>query len=256
MRRRGVKLSLLALTLSACAPEETQDPSLAAWATQMEAARKARESGDPATAQLHFEKAEDLADADGRLLLRVRSNEALAHQAAGRGDLSEAEDRFETILALQLDSLRATGVPADELLTTLGTLGDLSLRSNDLDRAQAYYDQILTLTNEGWVDLSPQRPHLSLVLAGQARVLLARGDSVAADSISRRATGIRQYAQAYGLFINQQYDEAVAQFRSTVSYQQQHLGADHSDARQTLRDLNHVLDLLGQSKVAEDISVD
>ena len=41
-----------------------------------------------------------------------------------RGDMQQADSLFQTILGLQLDSLRTSGVPADDLLTTLGTLAE------------------------------------------------------------------------------------------------------------------------------------
>jgi tetratricopeptide (TPR) repeat protein len=210
---------------------------MVAWAAQMEAARGALESKDIAAAERHYETAADLARADGRLRLVVRSLEGLAHQAAGRGDLAEANRLFQSILALQLDSLRTTGVAADDLLTTIGTLGDICLSTNQLDRAEAYFVQLMSLADEGWIDLTPQRPHLSLVLAGQARVLLAQGDSLAASAMGARATGLRQYAQAYG-------------FRSVLDYQRQLVGPDHPDVARTVKDLTHVLDLLGRSEDA------
>ena len=223
---------------------------MVAWAAQMEAARGALESKDVAAAERHYETAADLARADGRLRLVVRSLEGLAHQAAGRGELAEANRLFQSILALQLDSLRTTGVAADDLLTTIGTLGDLCLSTNQLDRAEAYFVQLMSLADEGWIDLTPQRPHLSLVLAGQARVLLAQGDSLAASAMGARATGLRQYAQAYGLFVGQKYSEAETQFRSVLDYQRQLVGPDHPDVARTVKDLTHVLDLLGRSEDA------
>ncbi len=217
---------------------------MVAWAAQMEAARGASENKNSAAAQAHYDSAATLARADGRLRMVARSLEGLAHLAAGHGDLTEADRLFQTILALQLDSLRSTGVPGDDLLTTLGTLGDICLQTHQPDRAELYFEQILSLADEGWIDLSPQRPHLSFVLAGQARVLLARGDSTGADRTGRRAAGLRQYSQAHGLYVGQQYAEAEAAFRSTLNYQQQHLGKDHPDVTRTANDLTLVLKLL------------
>ncbi|MBT4611196.1 MAG: tetratricopeptide repeat protein [Gemmatimonadetes bacterium] len=251
MKHRSLAAALLTVVLAwNCTPEPEPDTGLVTWSAQMEAARGALEGKDLAAAQLHYEAAADLARADGRLRLVVRSLEGLAHQAAGRGDLAAADSLFQSILALQLDSLRTTGVAADDLLTTLGTLGDICLRTKQLDRADAYFSQLMSLADDGWIDLTPQRQHLSLVLAGQARVLLAQGDSMAASAMGARATGLRQYAQAYGLYVGQKYSEAETQFRSVLDYQRQLQGPDHPDVARTVNDLAHVLDLLGRSEEA------
>ena len=237
-----------------CTPEVTEDPALTAWAAQMDAAGKAVESADATAAQTHLDSAARIAQADGRLRLVVRSLEGLAQQAAGRGDFAAADSLFRSILSRQLDSLRSTGVPADDLLRTLGTLGDIALQLGDLDRASGYYDQILELADEGWLYLSPERPHLSLVLSGQARVLQARGDSAGAARIGIRATGLRHYAHGHELYAGQRYDEAEKQLKMAVTYQTQHLGATHPDVAATRRDLAHVLDLLGRSDEAANLS--
>ncbi len=236
-------LATLLLCLG-CTPEVTEDAALTAWSAQMEAADKAIEAADGGAAQTHLDSAARIATVDGRLRLVSRSLEGLAQQAAGRGDFAAADSLFQTILSLQLDSLRTTGVSADDLLRTLGTLGDITLQLGELDRASGYYEQILELADEGWLYLSRERPHLALVLAGQARVLQVRGDSIAAARLGARATGLRHYAHGHDLFVGQRYDEAGKQLRRALAYQEQHLSAAHPDIAATQRDLSHVLDLL------------
>ena len=246
-------LLLLAAMLSfSCTPEASQDTALLAWAAQMEAAGKARETGDLTTAQAHYETASQLAFADGRLQLVVRSLEGLAQQAASRGDYASADSLFRVILARQTDSLRTTGVPADDLLRTLGTLGDIALQLGQPSTAAAHYDQIFEFAEEGWLDLSPQRPHLSLVLAGQARVMQAIGDSAGAARTGIRATGLRHYAHGFDLFIGQRYDEAEAQLQQALAYQIEHLGEAHADVARTRADLAHVRELRRQADTTEN----
>lgn len=234
------------LVLAGCTPADPEDPALSAWVEQMEAARAAREAGDTAGAQAAYEAASQLAEADGRLRMNVRSLEGLAHMAAGRGDLAGAESLFEQMLALQMDSLRTTGVPADDLLQTLGTLGDIALQRGETERAAALFDQIVSLADEGWIDLSPYRPHLSFVLAGQARVKLAQGDTLAASRLGTRASGLRQYAQGFELFVSMRYDEAEKMLQGALEFQMQQLGADHDDVANTRRALEHVRRLAAQ----------
>lgn len=246
MKAGGLLLLLAAILSFSCTPEPPQDSALLAWAAQMEAAGKARETGDLAAAQTHYEAASQLAFTDGRLRLVVRSLEGLAQQAASRGDYASADSLFRVILARQIDSLKTTGVPADDLLRTLGTLGDIALQLGEPAGAAARYEQIFRFADEGWLDLSPQRPHLSLVLAGQARVMQATGDSAGAARTGVRATGLRHYAHGFDLFIGQRYDEAEAQLQRALAYQIEHLGESHADVALTRADLAHVRELRGQ----------
>ncbi|MEE2659847.1 MAG: tetratricopeptide repeat protein [Candidatus Latescibacterota bacterium] len=234
-----------ALCIDACASSENppQDPAKKLWSEQMQSATSARQQGQLEVAEGHLRAAMSTAEGAGRNRLQARATEGIAQLKAAQGEVTEADKLFRQTLNLQMAGLESADIPGHDVLITLGALGDLNMSRNRVAEARAYYDEILQLGRNGWVQLSPRDPSLAYTLDGLARVHEALGEHGIADTLTSRATAIKYFAQGYHQFVVGQYTQAQDMLQRALALQERSLGGTHPDVAYTCAILAQIYDV-------------
>ena len=207
-------------------------------------------TGDLETARLEYRRALEALGQGGPPGPRRDAIWGLARVEAASGNLAESEALHLRSLDYMVDSLGVAKVPGEKLIAALGSLADLNLSMGRPRQAEAYFRRILALRNEGWVTLEPHDMGFAFTVGGMSRARAALGDSVAADSLSKRALGLRQYAQAYNRHIGGDTEETESGLRRALSMQIRFLGPDHEDTARTAHLLALVLETAGKTEQA------
>ena len=235
----------VAATFAGCdatAPQSTGDSGTAALHEILREASRAAEKGQYEQAEERFAAA--LAEANGsdaERLVRVRILQSLARVKAVQGRVEAADSLHHEALALLEEDAEDLGIPGEELLQALGSLGNLARARGDLDTAEWRFGQILQRGAEGEISLQPHDIALPATLSGLAKVARARGDLERADSLSSRGMGLKLYSQGFAAYTHNDLQQAESMYRRALSVQEKSLGPFHPDVAATSSALGRLL---------------
>ncbi len=236
-------VALVALTSCGDPSGDTPEP----WQEAGHAAQQAYQAQRMEEAQTGFREALRLADEAGSEVGRMNAFEGLAASLAVAGDLGAADSLYTILLDLQRQRLVADSLSGMAVVRTLGSLGEINLRRNDVGRAERFFTGIMDLNRRGQVDLRAEDPALAYAVQGLGEVLGARGQAAAADSLRARAMGLRLYAQGFSLYLGEDMVRAEQAWRRALAHQDRVLGPDHEDVARTAHALGRLLEFIGRS---------
>ena len=235
----------VAATFAGCdatAPQSTGDSGTAALHEILREASRAAEKGQYEQAEERFAAALAEANSSGaERLVRVRILQSLARVKAVQGRVEAADSLHHEALALLEEDAEDLGIPGEELLQALGSLGNLALARGDLDTAEWRFGQILQRGAEGEISLQPHDIALPATLSGLAKVARARGDLERADSLSSRGMGLKLYSQGFAAYTHNDLQQAESMYRRALSVQEKSLGPFHPDVAATSSALGRLL---------------
>ena len=226
----------------ATAPESTGDPGHPALREILKEATAAAEKGQYPESEERFAAA--LAEANGSDAgprMRVQILQSLAHVKAIQGRIEAADSLHRKALALLEEDPEGLGIPGEDLLLALGSLGNLALARGDLDTAEWRFRQILERGAEGEISLQPHDLALPATLSGLAKVAQARGELERADSLSNRSMGLKLFSQGFAAYTHNDLQQAESMFRRALSVQEKSLGPFHPDVAATNAALGRLL---------------
>ena len=87
-------------------------------------------------------------------------------------------------------------------------------------------------------------------MQGLGDVLATLGDSTRADSLRRRAPGLRLYAQGFSYYVGDKLKRAEQAYRGALQHQERVLGPNHEDVARSANALGRLYELQGLSDKA------
>lgn len=224
------------------ATESTGDSEIAALQEILLEASEAAEKGEYERATERYTAALSEANSSGAgTFARVRILQALARLKAVQGQMEPADSLHLEALALlegDSDDLETSG---EELLQSLGSLGNLALARGDLDTAEWRFRQILQRGAEGEITLQRHDIALAVTVSGLAKVARARGELERADSLSSRGMGLKLYSQGFAAYTHDDLQQAESMYRRALIIQEKSLGPFHPDLAATSSALGKLL---------------
>lgn len=245
-RFRVAVCAFLGLVLASCGAADQAPES---W-------RKAAIEAKRAVRAQHFGKADTLfaevlqmAAEDGSESGRLVAIEGLAASHALRGNLGVADSLYSVLLDMQRRRFEADSLSGMALVLTLRSRGEINLSRGLPELAGVDFADILRLDADGAVDLRPEEGTLAFTIEGLGQVRAAGGDTLGADSLGGRATGLKLYAQGFSEYVGDDFDRAEQTLRAALHHQERFLG-EHEDLARTAHALGRVYDMRGRRREA------
>ena len=233
----------LALCFLGCdARTESTGADRATLNAHLKAAADAVERGQYGTAESEYQAALAAVDHGGfSAATRIGILQSAARVKAVQGEHAAAESLYmEVVAALEVRAV-AKLVGDAEHIQAMGSLASLRFARGDVAGAEDLFLRILDMGDRGELSLGPHQFGLAATLHGLARVASSRGQAGRADSLSKRATGLQLYAEAFDLYTDGRLEDAEASYRRALGVQRQSLGPLHPDVALTSSSLGVLL---------------